>query len=192
MSTYTPVADAPSEPYSSTKAKTKAKYKTRVRNQSLAMIAIGIFISLFTYQYFHHGLWGKLNNYNKSPLIALNGTSIHGNDLNLTLYRPNGPDTYGAFVEKVTMTIPGTTDPIETWTPSMLSQIAPNEIQNAYPYQRVKTGPWGLVIPLSAKAVVKLPLSSDAMDAVSKASQAEVTVEDVSGIKWTYTVTTTH
>ena len=169
-------------------SKATLKYRDRVRKQSVFMLVVGIFFTLFTYQYFHHGLWGKLNNYNKLPLIVLSGTTVQGNQLNLILYRPNGPDSYGSFVEKVTLTVPGASAPVETWTPSELAKIPSGDIHNAYPYQVIKTGPWGLVVPLSAKATVKFPLTSAARSEIQRAGKAEVMVEDVSGVKWTYTV----
>jgi|GEM_PF-4040060 len=160
----------------------------RIRNHSLIMIVLGVFFTLFTYQYYHHGLWGKLNNYNKLPLLVLKGTTIKGNELSLTMYRPNGPDTYGSFVEEVTLRVPSSSSPVETWTPSQLSQVSPANIKNAFKYQHIKTGPWGLVVPLAAKATVNLPISPAAMSAIQQAGMAQVTVDDVSGVAWTYGV----
>lgn len=181
MSTHAPV------PHSPTAVGTKSKANHTVRNQSLFMLIIGAFFTLFTYQYFHHGLWGKMTNYNKLPLIQMQGTTVQNDQLNLTLYRPNGPDTYGSFVEKVTVSVPGTKQPVQTWTPSTLSKVASADIHNVFKFQQVKTGPWGLVVPLSAKATVQLPLDSNSQAALSQAGKALVTVEDVSGTKWSYT-----
>lgn len=158
----------------------------RSRRRSLWMLVIGVVVTLFTYQYFHHGLWGKLNNYNKLPLLVLSGTTVTGNHLNLEVYRPNGPDTYGSFVEQVSISTPGQASAVEKWTPSMLSAVSKTDIRNAYHYQQVKTGPWGLVVPLASKASVQLPLSSSAVSILQPGVQAKITVEDVSGVKWTY------
>lgn len=158
----------------------------RTRNRSLWMLLIGAAGTLFTYQYFHHGLWGKLNNYNKLPMVALKGSVVQGSQLHLELYRPNGPDTYGSFVEQVSVSAPGGTASLETWTPKMLAGIAPGQIHNVYHYQQIKTGPWGLVVPLAAKATVQLPLSPSALTSLKRAGQAQITVEDVSGVDWTY------
>ncbi|QQE79253.1 TQO small subunit DoxA domain-containing protein [Alicyclobacillus sp. SO9] len=161
------------------------KVKSRVRMQGIAMLLVGVFFTLFTYQYFHHGLWGKLNNYNKKPMVTLQGTTIKNNQLNLALYRPNGPDTYGSFVEKVAVSVPGTANPVETWTPTVLAKVSKGDITNISKFQHVHTGPWGLIVPLAAKAKVDLPLNAAAQSAVQKAGQAVVTVQDVSGAKWT-------
>jgi hypothetical protein len=158
----------------------------RTQRRSLWMLIIGAVVTLFTYQYFHHGLWGTLNNYNKLPLLVLNGTTVRGNHLNLEIYRPNGPDTYGSFVEQVSISTPGQASAVEKWTPAMLSAVAKTDIRNAYHYQQVKAGPWGLVVPLAAKASVQLPLSSSAVSALQPGAQVKITVEDVSGVKWTY------
>lgn len=161
------------------------KVKSRLRAKSIFMLIIGAFFTLFTYQYFHHGLWGKLNNYNKVPLVQLQGTTIENSQLNLALYRPNGPDTYGSFVEKVAVAVPGSANPVETWTPAALAKVSKGDITNITKFQHVHTGPWGLVIPLAAKAKVTLPLNTTAQSAVQKAGKAVVTVEDVSGATWT-------
>lgn len=181
MTLYTPVTE-------STSIHEELKTQKRIRNHSLVMLVLGVVITLFTYQYFHHGLWGKLNNYNKLPMLVLNGTTVKDGQLNLSIYRPNGPDTYGSFVEEVTLAKANSTTPLETWTPSMLSKVSPEDIENVYTYQHVKTGPWGLVVPLAAKATVALPIDTTAMTAIQQSGSAQVTVQDVSGVSWTYTI----
>ncbi len=152
----------------------------------IVMLVIGIVVSLGTYQYQHHGLWGKMVNYNKTPLLVLQGTAIQGNQMNLTIYRPNGPDTYGSFVEKIALTAPNQSSPVAVWTPSTLKNIAKNDIHNDYLYERIKAGPFGLVVPLSAKATIDLPLSKATLKSLTHEKQVKVTVEDVSGLKWSY------
>lgn len=48
----------------------------------------------------------------------------------------------------------------------------------------VTLGPWGLVVPLAAKADVTLPLDRMARLALAKDANAIVTVDDVSGLSW--------
>lgn len=155
-------------------------------SQGLFMLVVGIVISLGAYQYQHHGLWGKMVNYNKTPRLVLQGTTIQGNQMELKVSRPDGPDTYGSFVEKVTLTRPNQTSPVAVWTPPSLKNIAKGNIHNVYPYERIKTGPWGLVVPLSAKATIDLPLTASTMSSLQNTKQVKVTVEDVSGLKWSY------
>lgn len=188
MTIYTPEHKALNDK-AGTVHRPQTKTNHRVRTQSVVMLVIGLFFTLFTYQYFHHGLWGKLNNYNKLPLIKMQGTTVQNNSLMLTLYRPNGPDTYGSFVEKVAIFIPSQKQAIETWSPTTLAQMDPTDIHNAFKFQHVHTGPWGLVVPLAAKATVNLPLTSTAAAAVTQAGTATVTVQDVSGVSWTYNAT---
>ncbi len=156
------------------------------RKAGTIMLIIGVFFTLLTYQVEHNGLWGKLVNYNKLPLITMQGTSIQGDVLHLSLYRPNGPDTYGSFVEKVTITDPKSKSIIETWLPAALSKVPKAAIKNVYHYQKVKAGPWGLVVPLAAKAAVTLRLNTKAQAILATQHSAKITVEDVSGVKWSF------
>ena len=74
--------------------------------------------------------------------------------------------------------------PAEVWGPKQLSHLLPSSIQNKYFFQKVSTGPWGLVVPLSAQATIQLPLDSRAQTALKGQRDAIVTVEDVSGLTW--------
>ncbi|CAB1130050.1 Thiosulfate dehydrogenase [quinone] small subunit [Candidatus Hydrogenisulfobacillus filiaventi] len=156
--------------------------------QSWGMVIVAAALTLFTYQAFHHGLWGKLVNYNKTPKLTLSGTRLTTRDLSLDIYRPNGPDTYGSFVVQVALTEPGRATPVEVWGPKALAALPATAIRNRYHFQQVKEGPWGLVVPLSAQARVTLPLSPAAARVLAGSRQATVTVEDVSGLHWQTTV----
>ncbi|PSR27069.1 MAG: hypothetical protein C7B47_09170 [Sulfobacillus thermosulfidooxidans] len=159
-----------------------------LKKQSIGMLIVAMFLTLWAYQFEHHGLWGKLVNYNKAPKLVLTGTTVSPHTLNLAVYRPNGPDTYGNFVVEVT--VQGTTEstPAEVWGPKQLAAVNPSAIHNKYFFQKVSEGPWGFVVPLSAQATIQLPLSPAAQAKLQGQSQAVVTVEDVSGLKWQTTV----
>lgn len=123
-------------------------------------------------------------NYNKTPSLTLTGTRLTPNALDLVIYRPNGPDTYGSFVEKVALVNPTTHHPVAVWGPKQLAGLPSRAIHNTYYFQRITTGPWGLVVPLSAEATVTLPIPAQDAPRLQKLSHVTVVVEDVSGLKW--------
>lgn len=151
---------------------------------TIVMVAIAVVFTLVAYQYEHHGLWGKLVNYNKSPALILQGTKINGGVLTLAIYRPNGPDTYGSFPTQVEVLTHGGADVVESWGPSELAALPKSAIKNHYPIQKIAVGPFGLVVPLSAKGKVTMPLSAAATKALAGASQVGILVKDVSGLAW--------
>lgn len=162
--------------------------QSRIKNQSIGMLAIAVILTLWTYQFEHHGLWGKLVNYNKTPAIVLKGTTLSQGLLTVNMYRPDGPDTYGSFVVQIAVKGEDASRPAEVWGPRQLSRLDPAAIHNRYFFQKISTGPWGLVVPLSAEASVRLPLSRTAEKGLKGQHDATVTVEDVSGLTWRTTI----
>lgn len=163
-----------------------------VRRTSIIMLVAGVFFTLFTYQYFHHGLWGKMVNYNKLPKLQLAGTRVSSQQLDLSIYRPDGPDSYGSFVEQVALKAPGQSAPLAVWGPSQLAKLSASEIHNTYHFELIKPGPWGLVVPLSSKAVIQLPLNPTQSAALASSNSVTVAVQDVSGLHWNVSVPVTH
>ncbi|WP_053958199.1 TQO small subunit DoxA domain-containing protein [Sulfobacillus thermosulfidooxidans] len=162
--------------------------QSKVKKQSVWMLIVAIFLTLWAYQFEHHGLWGKLVNYNKTPKLVLTRTALSPQRLALTIYRPNGPDTYGSFVVQVMVKGETSATPAEVWGPKQLAHLTPSAIHNKYFFQKVSTGPWGLVVPLSAQATIQLPLDNRAQMALKGQRDAIVKVEDVSGLTWQTTV----
>nr|WP_242939460.1 TQO small subunit DoxA domain-containing protein [Sulfobacillus thermosulfidooxidans] len=54
-----------------------------LKKQSIGMLIVAMFLTLWAYQFEHHGLWGKLVNYNKAPKLVLTGTTVSPHTLNL-------------------------------------------------------------------------------------------------------------
>ncbi|MCL4495181.1 MAG: hypothetical protein M1294_10270 [Firmicutes bacterium] len=159
-----------------------------VRRKSWVMLIIAVVVTLLAYQLEHHGLWGKLTNYSKTPQINLSGTHVSQRDLSLSLYRTGGPATYGSFVVQVTLKGVSGRRPWEVWGPKTLASLPSSALHNRYHFQQVKTGPWGLVVPLAAMARLTLPLSASADHKLKGAHRAEIIVQDVSGLAWTTVV----
>ncbi|MCL4319269.1 MAG: hypothetical protein M1596_05215 [Firmicutes bacterium] len=100
------------------------------------------------------------------------------------MYRPNGPDTYGSFIVQVAIADSTNRKLIELWGPRRLANVPNTAIRSIYHFQKIGHGPWGFVVPLSAKGIVHLSLSTQAKTTLSHARRVTVTVADVSGLKW--------
>ena len=160
------------------------KVNSVARKQSLGMVVVAVFLTLTAYQFEPHGLWGKMVNYNKEPNLNLTRTGLTPATLNLGIYRPNGPDTYGSFIVSVAIADSTNRKLIELGGLRQLAHVLNTAIRNIYHFQKISHGPWGFVVPLSAKGIVHLPLSTQAKTTLSHTRRVTVTVADVSGLKW--------
>ena len=116
-------------------------------------------ISLYTNQAFNGGVYGKLHNPSKHPHIIVSNPVLKTNgNLTLTLYRNSGPDTYGAFIVKVAVK-DAKGETVEDFNAKYLSKIDKQSIKNFY-LEKVHSGKYCLVIPLSARATVSLKSDS--------------------------------
>ncbi|POB12139.1 MAG: hypothetical protein C7B44_08445 [Sulfobacillus thermosulfidooxidans] len=156
------------------------------KRQALGMLIVGVVITLFTYQVFHHGLWGKLVNYSKKPDLVLTGTHVTPHMLDLELYNTGGSGVYGEFTSMVALTS-STGKVYEIWNGQQLHKISKESIHNVYHFEKIAPGPHGLIVPLSAKGTIRLAINRP----IPPGTQVTVTVEDVSGIKW-HMLTTVH
>jgi uncharacterized membrane protein YphA (DoxX/SURF4 family) len=144
----------------------------------LALFAIGW--SLYTNQAFQGGVWGKLHNPSKKPAFEIpNATLASDGHLTITLYRINGPDSYGAFIVKIDI-LDESGKVVESFDARQLSSIPMADIQNRY-LNKLHPGPYGLEAPLGSYSTVSIAPDS----AISLSSGTyKVEVEDVSGAKW--------
>ena len=77
----------------------------------LWLAIIAVFLGLFTLQVFHNGVIGKPVNYNVLPEIEIQAADISDGELKFEVYRPDGPDSYGAFIVKIEL-IDGSNQPL--------------------------------------------------------------------------------
>ncbi len=160
-----------------------------ISQKKLQRIAISgtvviVFLTLFTNQYFHGGLWGKLHNLSIRPHITISNAGIQNDKLSLTVFRDQGADVYGSFLIGLSVKDEkGNTLLHKTATD--LSQMLQSDIHNFY-VAKVKTGKHSLVIPLGAKATLQFtdPLLQQLKP--GKLYYAELT--DISGIVWKETI----
>ncbi len=142
-----------------------------------SIIAIGI--TLYTNQAFHGGVWGKLHNDSKKPHIVISDIKWDNfNNLEFTLFRDKGPDTYGAFI--IEMNIKNANgEKIMRFGSDELKLINQSQIENVYP-NKIKPGAYGIEVPLGGKGKINL----DTKDMIFQNGKYTLEVFDVSGAKW--------
>ncbi len=141
--------------------------------------AVILFLTLFTNQYFHGGVWGQLHNKSIKPKVELTNGAINGNTLSFTVNRVEGVDVYGSFLIVISL-VDKTGNIFYTLNGNALSQLAEKNISNKY-VAKVKPGKYSLVIPLGAKADIKL---EDDVFKTLQASNYWLVLTDISGIEW--------
>jgi uncharacterized membrane protein YphA (DoxX/SURF4 family) len=160
------------------------KSESSIKTEGLILSVIAMFITLYTYQALHGGLYGKLYNLAKLPKIEILNAKIKTNgSLNLTIYRTNGPDTYGAFVEEIAV-LDNKGNVVENIKPN-IKNITKNDIKNYY-FNKITPNEFSLVVPLGAKATININPQKD-ISLTSGNYTVELT--DVSGLKWTKKIT---
>ncbi|WP_159021606.1 TQO small subunit DoxD [Formosa sp. L2A11] len=147
----------------------------------LALVgALGIlFLTLFTNQYFHGGLWGPLHNKSVKPIVEISNANIKKGVLNFEVFRVEGVDAYGSFLIGIAILDEDNTS-VLSFSGAELSQFKPEMIDNAY-VAKVKPGAHSLIIPLGARA--KLTIKNDRLKSL-KHNNYTLKLTDISGITW--------
>ncbi len=149
----------------------------------LAGSAIILFITLFTNQVFHGGVWGTLHNKSARPKIEISDAAIVGNELKFTIYRVEGADVYGSFLIGISLTNQNH-EVVFAKDGTDLSGMKNENISNAY-VSKVKAGKHSLVVPLGSKA--GLTLSEPSLGNLGEGVY-QLTLTDISGIMWAETI----
>lgn len=136
-------------------------------------------LTLYTNQYFHGGVFGTLHNKSVKPKIEISNARIDGNNLLFQIYRTEGADVYGSFLIGVQV-LNANDEAVFKMNGEELAQFSKNNISNYY-VTKVKPGRHSLVIPLGAKADLKItvPFSKQ-----SKENQYKLKLIDISGTEW--------
>jgi thiosulfate dehydrogenase [quinone] large subunit len=136
-----------------------------------------------TNQYLVGGVYGPFHN----PAVAMN-VMMHANlqsngDLALTLYRNQGPDTYGAYIVKVTVQ-DSHGNIVLAYNANQLGHLPESAIKNYYLVQAKPNG-HALLLPLSALVTLDLkPTSTKDLSA----GKYTVVITDVSDKTWKISV----
>ncbi len=139
-----------------------------------------LFMTLFTNQYFHNGVWGKLHNKSVKPIVEISDTKLTDGKLSFTVFRIEGVDVYGSFLIGIQLKDQDGKVIIDKDGES-LSQFSKSDIRNYY-VAKVVPGKHSLIIPLGSKAV--LTLKEDNLQNLPKGVY-QLILTDISGITWT-------
>ncbi|AFM04832.1 putative membrane protein [Bernardetia litoralis DSM 6794] len=140
-----------------------------------------LFLTLFTNQYFHGGVWGTLHNKSVKPKIEIIHSLVENNKLTIEVYRVEGVDVYGSFLIGIDL-INENNENVFSLNGTALSKLNANQIKNDY-VAKVKTGAHSLIIPLGAKATITL---TDSRFSNLKKGKYRVLLTDISGATWQY------
>lgn len=154
---------------------------------ALSRIAIGgaagiLFLTLFTNQYFHGGVWGTLHNKSVKPKLELSNAKLDAQQLTFTVMRVEGVDVYGSFLIGVSLLDDEGNEVLEL-DGEALSQLQPSNISNHY-VAKVTPGKHSLIIPLGAKAEVSLLLPETA----NLGKPHKLVLTDISGTTWEFPI----
>lgn len=138
-----------------------------------------LFMTLFTNQVFHGGVWGTLHNKSVKPIVEISDASLSNNELKFTVFRVEGADVYGSFLIGISLKDAGGSV-ILNYEGSELAQFPSKNITNQY-VAKVKPGKHSLVIPLGAKA--EILIDSPVLQDLPRASY-KLILTDISGTTW--------
>ncbi|WP_278379869.1 TQO small subunit DoxD [Chryseobacterium arthrosphaerae] len=136
-------------------------------------------LTLYTNQYFHGGVWGKLHNKSVKPRVEISNISHNNSDLQFEIYRTEGADVYGSFLIGIHI-LDKNGNILKEMDHQELSKFSEDHIQNHY-VAKVKPGKHSLVIPLGAKADISIGIG----DILQKEQIHMLKLIDISGIEWT-------
>ncbi|MEN4762330.1 TQO small subunit DoxD [Chryseobacterium sp. C39-AII1] len=135
-------------------------------------------LTLFTNQYFHGGVWGKLHNKSVKPKIEISNISFNHSYLSFQIFRTEGVDVYGSFLIGIQL-LDKDGNVLKELNPSELSTFPKENILNHY-VAKVKPGKHSLIIPLGSKADLKVSINDIPSDKIHS-----LKLIDISGIEWT-------
>ncbi|MBS0358369.1 MAG: hypothetical protein JSS53_03745 [Proteobacteria bacterium] len=160
-------------------------YKEAKRYAIVLSILALVFV-LYTNQHFVGGVYGPFHN----PATSMNiksHTKLQSNgDMALTLYRNEGPDTYGAFIIHITLKN-SAGNIVLNYGEKELGQLSANHIviHNRYPVKALSNG-YAFVLPLGCLVTLHLTPPTPIQLA---AGEYHVIITDVSGRTWESTTT---
>lgn len=153
---------------------------------SLVYLVFTIFFTLTTYNYYRGAI---LSAYHAGPVSP----RVHHLTLTEGHLESNGAVSFSAYVNAGTTALPSNIIRIdlvnskgivlEAWEGDKLSLLPKENIHNMYDYNRFTTGPFGLVAPVSAKAMIKLPPAINHLKLVPGSYQLQVYT--INGHRWT-------
>ena len=135
-------------------------------------------LTLYTNQYFHGGVWGKLHNKSVKPKVEISNVSFQHQHLQFEIYRTEGVDVYGSFLIGIQI-LDKNGEILKELDQADLSRFPKENIKNHY-VAKVKPGKHSMIIPLGAKADLLIKA-----DDLKKEEIHKVKLIDISGTEWT-------
>lgn len=152
-------------------------------NKLSKTVLVGSFLilglTLFTNQYFHGGVWGTLHNKSVKPKVEIKDASIQEGTLSFEVFRVEGVDVYGSFLIGIKLLDKNNQSIIELDNKA-LAKFPKGDIENRY-VTKVKPGKHSLIIPLGAKATIKIP--DNKLKSLSSGTY-HLVLTDISGAEW--------
>lgn len=139
-----------------------------------------LFITLFTNQYFHGGVWGNLHNKSVKPKLEITDPNINLSKLSFDVFRTEGADVYGSFLIGIALK-DANDKTLFSLNGKDLSLPDTLHIDNYY-VANVKPGAHSLIIPLGAKARITVNLPDNIP--VGNNTPYTLILTDISGIEW--------
>lgn len=136
-------------------------------------------LTLYTNQYFHGGVFGTLHNKSVKPKVEISNIKINPSQVKFEVYRTEGVDVYGSFLIGIEL-LNEKGEVIQSMNGAELSKFSKEKIHNHY-VAKVKPGKHSLIIPLGAKADLKIDLK-DNSSLSGKVSMIKLI--DISGAEW--------
>ncbi|MDR6786160.1 putative membrane protein YphA (DoxX/SURF4 family) [Pedobacter africanus] len=151
-----------------------------LKNLQRVVLIASVFIfglTLFTNQYFHGGVWGKLHNKSVKPKVEISDIRYNSPELAFRLFRTEGADVYGSFLIGIDI-LNKNGEVVKSLSQKELAQFPEHRIKNHY-VAKIKPGKHSLILPLGAKA----DLAIDVNGLVLKEGYS-IRLTDISGAQW--------
>lgn len=146
-----------------------------------ALFILGM--TLMTNQVFHGGVWGTLHNKSIKPKLEISNGTIQNNLLSFNVYRTEGVDVYGSWVISIEL-LDNNGKVVLQYNQEDLASLTQENISNYY-IAKIKPGKHSLIIPLGAKA--KLKLSNQVLNKLPK-GKYQLRITDISGAYWEHSI----
>ncbi len=130
-----------------------------IKNLKPIVLVISVLIfglTLFTNQYFHGGVFGKLHNKSVKPIVEILNVQHKKSQLNFQIFRVEGADIYGSFLIGIRI-LNENNEVVKSINQNELAQFPKEKIYNHY-VAKIKSGKHSLIIPLGAKADLTIDL----------------------------------
>src|SRR5690606_11111446 len=115
-------------------------------------------LTLLTNQYFHGGVFGKLNNKSVRPKVEISHVQQQGSQLAFRLFRVEGADVYGSLLIGIQV-LDENNRVVKSIDQEELAQFPVERIHNHY-VAKIKPGSLSLILPLGAKADLTIDLGA--------------------------------